>query len=91
MIKINIELWPEDKKSEIKQIANIVINSTDKINNTHEKQYEYSGWYQNKGEDEFHKFKGKVEHWNLHPVLLLLYKVLFKEMKQWIDELKWDY
>jgi hypothetical protein len=95
MLKIKVELWPYGHSDMTKQIGEITIGNTGKQNNNGEHVYTYTGWYQDEPNGDglitAHKFTGKVEHWRPHPVLFLLYKVLYKEMIQWISEQKWDY
>ena len=95
MLKVTIEFIPFGNELEKKTIAEINIIKTGKKNTSNETRYDYSGWHQDEGIDgkpgTVHKFSGRTEHWRPHPALLLVYKILYAQMQNWIKNLKWDY
>jgi len=82
-------------EGENRDVGLIYITPTSSVNKYNETKFEYSGYWLDDSVSEIesreHEFKGFVESWIAHPVLFVLYKILFKEMNQWINEAKWDY
>ena len=95
--KISKESWTTPDGDVIHKsspMGGMDIEVTSFINKHNETKFEYDGYWLDKTDGmryTKHSFKGFVESWIAHPVLFVLYKILFKEMNQWINEAKWDY
>lgn len=92
--KMIIERIDKDDNSNI--ISEITVDKTNIINKYHETKFIYSGFWVDVNEDENklcdkHKLHGEVGSWSAHPFLIVIYKILHKQMECWIDELRWDY
>ena len=95
MLKITVELYPYGTEIGKETITEIIIGNTGKITDTQttideyrnfkdiqEYKYNYKGWVKNF--DKLKKFKGVVLHYRQHSVLVLLYKILEKEIQSYL-------
>lgn len=95
--KISNESWNTPDGDSIHKkspMGGITIEVSSLVNKHNETRFEYNGHWldkSNNGKYIKHDCKGFVESWIAHPILFVLYKILFKEMEQWIKETKWDY
>jgi hypothetical protein len=76
-------------------VGGITVEQTKDINVNNETRFNYRGYWLDRNieddRDTKHNLKGFVESWVAHPFLFVFYKILHKEMNQWIKEAKWDY
>jgi hypothetical protein len=88
MLRVTVELIPLGNESKKKEIAKIEIANTGKKYYTDETEYTYKGYVEDEPVDGkegyIHKFSGRVGHWRPSSVLVLLYKVIFKEVQSYI-------